>query len=69
MLVSRLVLSSVSSTEEVWGDFIAPFFMQDIIAYQMNFLGQLCTSTDIAIVASAVVLISVLGLLLEVVKR
>lgn len=44
-------------------------FMQEIIAYQMNFLGQLCTSTDIAIVASAVVLISVLGLLLKVVKR
>lgn len=51
------------------GRLFAPFFMQDIIAYQMNFLGQLCTSTDIAIVASAVVLISVLGLLLKVVKR
>lgn len=43
--------------------------MQEIIAYQMNFLGQLCTNYDIAIVASAVVIISVLGLLLKVVKR
>lgn len=51
------------------GRVFAPFFMQDIIAYQMNFLGQLCTSPDIAIVASAVVLISVLCLLLKVVKR
>lgn len=43
--------------------------MQEIIAYQMSFLGQLCTNYDIAIVASAVVIISVLGLLLKVVKR
>lgn len=43
--------------------------MKQILIYQMDFISDLCDLSDIAIVASAVVLISVLCLFLRLVKR